>query len=96
MGVPVPTRVGASAASRAGLSLLENLGLSELVAHDNAAYAAIVVALARDLPRLATLRAGLRARMAASPLMDAARFSRGIEAAYRHMWRDWCESERSV
>ncbi|WP_322031721.1 tetratricopeptide repeat protein [Paraburkholderia sp. J76] len=86
MGVPVPTRAGRSAASRAGLSLLANLGLPELVAHHNAHYARIVVELARDLPRLAALRAGLRARMAASPLMDAARFARGIEAAYRFMW----------
>lgn len=91
MGVPVPTRVGRSAASRAGLSLLSNLGLAELAAHDDAAYVQTVVALARDLPRLAALRTGMRARMAASPLMDAVRFTRNMEAAYRLMWRDWCE-----
>ncbi|CAG9235317.1 putative Protein O-GlcNAc transferase [Paraburkholderia tropica] len=90
MGVPVPTRVGRSAASRAGLSLLANLGLPELVAHSDAEYVDIVVSLARDLPRLAALRAGLRARMEASPLMDGARFARGMEAAIREMWRDWC------
>lgn len=95
MGVPVPTRVGRSAASRAGLSLLANLGLTELVAHDDAGYAQTVVALARDLPRLAALRAGLRARMNGSPLMDAARFARNMEAAYRLMWRDWCERGES-
>jgi protein O-GlcNAc transferase len=90
MGVPVPTRAGRTAASRTGLSLLSNLGLGELVAHDDASYARIVAELARDLPRLAALRASLRARMLASPLMDAARFARGMEAAYRHMWRAWC------
>ncbi|WP_418789244.1 hypothetical protein [Paraburkholderia pallida] len=96
MGVPVPTRVGRSAASRAGLSLLANLGLPELAAHTDAAYVEIVVSLARDPARLATLRAGLRARMAASPLMDGARFARNMEAAYRLMWRDWCERARPV
>jgi len=28
--------------------------------------------------------------MQASPLMDGAAFARGIEAAYRQMWRTWC------
>jgi predicted O-linked N-acetylglucosamine transferase (SPINDLY family) len=92
MGVPVPTRVGRAVAGRAGLSLLANLGLQELAAYDDAAYVQTVVALARDLPRLAALRAGLRARMQASPLMDGARFARHMEAAWRHMWQTWCAS----
>jgi len=38
------------------------------------------------------LRQGMRARMLASPLMDAERFARDVEAAYRQMWRTWCET----
>jgi protein O-GlcNAc transferase len=95
MGVPVPTRYGRVAASRAGLSLLANVGLADLAAPDAAGYAEIVVALARDLPRLADLRAGLRARMQASPLMDGARFARHMEAAYRLMWRDGCDTPQA-
>jgi len=90
MGVPVPALVGTLPVARAGLSHLMNLGLPELVARSEDEYVNLVVALAGDLPRLAELRATLRERMKASVLMDAPRYARQIEAAYRAMWRQWC------
>jgi predicted O-linked N-acetylglucosamine transferase (SPINDLY family) len=48
------------------------------------------VELAHDSPRLKHLHATLRQRMAQSPLLDAPRFARNIEAAYRQVWRQWC------
>jgi predicted O-linked N-acetylglucosamine transferase (SPINDLY family) len=91
MGVPVITLVGQTVVGRAGLSQLTNLGLPELIARTPEQYVQIATDLARDLPRLAELRRTLRARMEASPLMDAPRFARNIEAAYRQMWRNWCQ-----
>jgi len=85
MGVPVVTRVGATVVGRAGWSQLRNLGLPELAAWDDDAFVGIAAELAGDLPRLAELRAGLRPRMEASPLMDAGRFARDLEAAYLRM-----------
>jgi predicted O-linked N-acetylglucosamine transferase (SPINDLY family) len=90
MGVPVVSLAGRTAVGRGGLSILSNLGLSELVARDVPQYVHIARDLARDRPRLIALRAGLRDRMRQSPLMDAPRFARGIEAAYRRMWQRWC------
>jgi predicted O-linked N-acetylglucosamine transferase (SPINDLY family) len=89
MGVPVVTRVGATCAGRAGLSQLANLGLDALAAFSDEDFVQTVVSLATYLPRLAYLRATLRARMEASPLMDGARFARGMETAYESMWREW-------
>jgi predicted O-linked N-acetylglucosamine transferase (SPINDLY family) len=90
MGVPVVTIVGQTAVGRAGLSQLTNLGLPELIAHAPEEFIKIAAELATDLPRLSDMRAGLRDRMQRSPLMDAPRFARSIEAAYRDMWRKWC------
>ncbi len=96
LGVPVVTLVGPTPVARAGLSLLTNLGLSELVAETPDQFVSIAVALAGDVPRLCELRATLRDRLRASPLMDAPRFARMVEAAYREMWRRWCEKQAPV
>lgn len=90
MGVPVVTLVGDTVVGRAGLSQLSNLGLPELVARTGDEFVDIARGLASDPHRLLALRRGLRARMEASPLMDAGGFARDIEAAYRAMWRAWC------
>jgi protein O-GlcNAc transferase len=71
---------------------LSNLGLAELAGRTPDEFVRIAVELASDLPRLQQLRSTLRARMEQSPLMDAPKFARNIEAAYRQMWRTWCES----
>ena len=93
MGVPVLTLVGQTVVGRAGLSQLSNLGLPELIAETPEQFVNIAAALAGDLPRLSWLRATLRERMLSSPLMDAPRFARNIEAAYRGIWRRWCAAE---
>jgi predicted O-linked N-acetylglucosamine transferase (SPINDLY family) len=90
MGVPVVTRVGNTVVGRAGLCHACNLGLPELIAHDDEQYVRSAVELAHDWQGLANLRAGLRERMQRSPLMDASRFARNLEAAFRLAWRQWC------
>lgn len=91
MGVPVITLAGDRHLSRVGVSLLTGAGLTEFVTPSAEAYVEAAGAAARDLPRLAALRASLRERLRCSPLMDAPRLARELDAAYRTMWRDWCE-----
>jgi tetratricopeptide (TPR) repeat protein len=93
MGAPVVTLRGDRHASRVGASMLTAIGLEQLVAATPNDYVAIATALARDLGGLEKLRAGLRERMRASPLCDGADFARRVEAAYRAMWRGWCEGQ---
>ncbi|HXE55241.1 MAG TPA: tetratricopeptide repeat protein [Tepidisphaeraceae bacterium] len=94
MGVPVVSLAGATAVSRAGFSILSNVGLPELVARTPDQYIAIAADLARDLDRLAHLRSTLRERMIASSLMDAPAFARDVEAAFRQMWQTWTRSAK--
>jgi predicted O-linked N-acetylglucosamine transferase (SPINDLY family) len=92
MGVPVITLAGSTAMGRAGVSILTNAGLHELIAHSPQDYVQIAAALALDLPRLATLRNTMRPRISDAPLLDTASFVRSIESAYRQAWRTWCEA----
>ncbi|MGB7542861.1 MAG: hypothetical protein WBM28_12710, partial [Burkholderiales bacterium] len=91
MGVPVVSLVGDTAPSRGGASVLDVIGLGELVAQTSEEYLDIAAGLANDPARVAALRSGMRARMAASALMDAERFTRNLEEAYRFMWQSWCK-----
>ena len=90
MGVPVVSLAGDIAVSRGGLSILSNVGLSELVAQTPEEYVQIATELAQDMGRLAGLRSSLRERMKSSPLMDGPGFACNVEAAYRQMWQRWC------
>jgi predicted O-linked N-acetylglucosamine transferase (SPINDLY family) len=90
MGVPVVTLAGNAHVSRVGVSLLSNVGVPELIADSQELYVRLASDLAHDPARLSSLRSTLRQRMAQSPLMDAPRFARNVEAAYRQMWRTWC------
>jgi predicted O-linked N-acetylglucosamine transferase (SPINDLY family) len=94
MGVPVVTLIGKTAVGRAGFSQLSNLGLSDLAAESPDQFVKIAASLVGDLPRLRRLRWTLRQKMRASPLTDAGKFTRSIEAAYRSVWRQWCESAK--
>jgi predicted O-linked N-acetylglucosamine transferase (SPINDLY family) len=94
MGVPVVSLAGPTALSRCGVSILSNVGLADLVAQDEDQYVAIAAGLASDLARLSELRASLRERMRASPLMDGPRFTRALEAVYRRLWQNWCSQTR--
>jgi predicted O-linked N-acetylglucosamine transferase (SPINDLY family) len=93
MGVPVITLAGQTAVGRAGVSILSNAGLPQLIAQSIDDYAKIARDLAGDLPRLADLRATLRDRLRNSPLMDAGGYVRAVEETYHGMWRAWCAAQ---
>ena len=94
MGVPVITLVGQMTVSRAGLTLLTQLGLSAFAAHSPDQYVQKAVALAANVSALAKIRSRLRQRMLASTLCDPSCHAHELEAAYRRMWQDYCRSQK--
>ena len=88
MGVPFVTLAGQWFVGRMGVTLLQHAGLAELITHTPQEYASKVLTLINDLPRLRAIRHGLRERVAASPIMDSARFSQHFAQALRGMWAE--------
>ena len=89
MGVPVLSMRGDRFISRTAGSIANNAGLPDWIAADQDDYVAKAVAFTSDLGRLATLRAGLRQQVLASPLFDAPRFAKNFEDALWGMWESY-------
>lgn len=92
MGVPTLTLAGRRYASRMGLGVLSAVGFADAYAGFSPdGFVQAAVRAAADLAGLTRVRAELRERMRASPLMDGRRLARSVEAAYREFWRRWVE-----
>lgn len=82
MGLPLLTRRGKSFASRVAASLLQAVGLPELITENAAQYEALAIELAQQPERLAALRQRLRAQQPLSPLYDSGQLARNLEQAF--------------
>ncbi|MGH8402818.1 MAG: hypothetical protein ACRESO_05380 [Gammaproteobacteria bacterium] len=92
MGVPCVSVTGRTSVSRAGKSILHAANLSELATETFDGFVEAATALAGDVEKLSELRASMRQRLLASPLMDHRAFARDLETAYRTMWRTRCKA----
>jgi predicted O-linked N-acetylglucosamine transferase (SPINDLY family) len=92
-GLPVLTCSGETFAGRVAGSLLQAIGLPELVTHALADYEAMALRLAREPQLLAHLRARLEANRHTHPLFDMAQFTRGLEDTLE---RAWTETARNI
>jgi predicted O-linked N-acetylglucosamine transferase (SPINDLY family) len=96
MGVPVVTLRGQRYAGRMTAAVLEALGLSAWAPATAQEYVRVAAELARDEALRATLRTQLRPRPQGSSLCDGPAFVRGLEEAYRRLWRRWCASRAAA
>lgn len=90
MGVPTVTLVGQTFAGRHSATHLTAAGLADFCTDSIEAYIDLAVDWASQPEALAALRAGLRQKVAASPLNDPVRFGHHLDAALTRLWQDWC------
>ena len=92
-GLPVLTCLGTTFAGRVAASLLNAIGLPELVTRSLEEYESLALELARNSQRLAGIKSKLAANRSTYPLFDTNRFRRHIEAAYVTMWERYQKGE---
>jgi predicted O-linked N-acetylglucosamine transferase (SPINDLY family) len=92
-GLPLLTCCGETFAGRLAASLLNAVGLPELVAHSLDEYEALALKLATDALLLQSIRRKLEQNRLNYPLFDTNRFRRHIEAAYLTIWKIWQQGE---
>ncbi|PID77720.1 MAG: hypothetical protein CSB24_00090 [Deltaproteobacteria bacterium] len=92
-GVPVLTLLRRRFAGRMSASILTCIGLNDWIAETEDEYVNRAVEFTHDINKLAEIRSGLRERMQKSPLCDAAKFTKNLEAAYRNIWEKYCAEQ---
>jgi predicted O-linked N-acetylglucosamine transferase (SPINDLY family) len=85
-GVPQVARCGDTFVSRVSASIVIAAGLPELVAHDDAAYEALILAFAHDRRALATVRRRLESAREHCALFDTAAFARHLGRGLEMAW----------
>ncbi|MGE0558193.1 MAG: tetratricopeptide repeat protein [Burkholderiales bacterium] len=84
-GLPVLTLMGTSFASRVAGSLLNGIGLPELITRTREEYETRAMELATNTDKMAGIREKLAKNRLEAPLFDCQTFARNIEAAYATM-----------
>ena len=92
MGVPVLTLAGSRYVARASATVLNAVGLDDLITDSKECYIDKAVSLARDPKLRVKLRASQRGMMAQSPLRDGKSLIQAMESAYLVMWDEHLSS----
>jgi len=85
-GLPVLTYLGDTLAGRVAASLLNAIGLPELITHSHEEYQALALELATNPAKLASLKQQLAQNRLTHPLFDTRLSTRHIEDAFTQMW----------
>jgi predicted O-linked N-acetylglucosamine transferase (SPINDLY family) len=93
VGLPLVTHLGSAFAGRVAASLLNAVGLGELITFSVEEYEALALKLATGPAMLTDIRAKLARNRTTHPLFDTDRFRRHIESVYVTMWERYQRGE---
>jgi predicted O-linked N-acetylglucosamine transferase (SPINDLY family) len=85
-GLPVLTRMGETFAGRVAASLLNAVGIPELITNNVDEYEKAALELATDPAKLALIKDKLEQNRLTTPLFDTELFTRHIQSAYEAMY----------
>ena len=85
-GLPVLTLIGRSFASRVAASLLNAVGLPELITNTQEEYESLAIELAMNPQKLTDIRLKLDRNRLTTPLFDTPLFTKNLEDAYSEMY----------
>ena len=85
-GLPVLTQIGETFAGRVAASLLNAVGLPELITQTQQEYEELAIELATNPEKLAAIKQKLSQNRLTKPLFNTKLFTRHIEAAYTAMY----------
>ena len=83
MGLPVITYAGKSFSARMCASILNAMGLPELITGSLESYEALAISLASDPEKMKAIGNKLRANIGQTPLFNSKLFTQNLEAAYQ-------------
>jgi len=94
-GVPVITLKGKCFTSRMATSILNAVGMPELITTSLKEYEDLAVEVATDPNRTSKLKEKLQENKKTKPLFDTQLFTKNLEKAYRKMWENYCDGNKA-
>lgn len=94
-GLPVLTLIGPTFPGRVAASLLKAVDLPELITTTAADYESLALLMAREPARVAAIKDKLARNLSTTPLYDAPRFAKALEAAYVAMYESYHHAGRA-
>tara|TARA_B100000768_G_scaffold56888_1_gene55302 strand:+ start:682 stop:2736 length:2055 start_codon:yes stop_codon:yes gene_type:complete len=92
-GLPVITKVGKGFASRVAASLLNAVGLQELITSSEAQYENLILNLTKNPDNLTQIKQKLKQNLLSQPLFDTEKYTSHLEEAYKKVYENSLNSK---